>query len=124
MGDQGVPPHGTPEGREVGEDHEEEGQHGEVQGAVQSLPLHPQGRRQGEGREAETVSSTGPPREGYQQIQEVIMIMMIMMMMMMIMIMIMIMNCGDGWINMDRIDYYIYSIFIGIVLNDFSTSQK
>merc|ERR1712072_197139 len=108
MGDQGVPPHGTPEGREVGEDHEEEGQHGEVQGAVQSLPLHPQGRRQGEGREAQAVSSTRPPGEGYQQIQEVIMIMMIMI----IMMMIMIMNCGDGWINMDRIDYYIYSYLL------------
>lgn len=41
QGDQGLSPDGTPKGRQVSEDKEEQGQCDQVQGPMQPIPLHP-----------------------------------------------------------------------------------
>jgi hypothetical protein len=55
-GDQGVPCDGAPEGRQVCQDQEEQDA-GEVQGALQQVPLHARRERHGEGGQAQAVAS-------------------------------------------------------------------
>ena len=58
--DQGLPPESPKEGRQKCQDQEECRQH-QVQGALLPILVHIGHQRQGEGREAEAVSSPRPP---------------------------------------------------------------
>lgn len=56
--DQGLPPDGEEEGREVGADQEDQGRR-QVQGALLQVPLHPLRLRRRQGQQAQAVA---PPR--------------------------------------------------------------
>ncbi|BAF21839.1 Os07g0546700, partial [Oryza sativa Japonica Group] len=56
--DQGLPPDGEEEGREVGADQEDQGRR-QVQGALLQVPLHPLRLRRRQGQQAQAVASPG-----------------------------------------------------------------